>query len=84
MAKQLVELEQMDEEQLQRLRAFIRTCVSNAEVEEGWREGESDETLPLLRGLVRHISIEYLGEAPEHDDDYDHDDGDDESDELDF
>lgn len=84
MAKQVVELEQMSEEQLKRLQAFLRTCVSDAEVEEGWREGVSDETLPLIRGLLRHISTEYIGEAPENEFEYDLDNEHDSGDELDF
>lgn len=82
MAK-LVELEHMTEEQLKWLQAFLHAAIRDDLVEEGWREGESDETLPLLRGLVRYIAIEFLGEEPENELEYDHDNGDDESNELD-
>lgn len=81
----VVELEDMNDEQLKQLKAYLRSCIETEEIEEGWREGTSGGTLPLLRGLVRYISTEFIGEAP--DDGYQYDDLDDdgdESDELDF
>lgn len=86
MPKQFVELEDMGDEELSLLRNYLSRCVYEAEIEEDWRDSETTELLPLLRGLERYITKEFLGEDLEDygmDDDLEHD-PDDESDELDF
>jgi hypothetical protein len=80
----MVELDKMSEEQLKMLQSFLAASIREAEIEEGWREGESDETLPLLRGLMHYISTEYLGEEPDDEFKYVDHDGDDNSDDLSF
>jgi len=82
--KSVVELEDMTEGQLKTLLAFLLAAIAASEVEEDWRETESNETLPLLRGLTHYISIELLGEVPEDERQGEDNDWDAESDELDF
>jgi len=72
----VIDLEQMSDEQLKSLRSFIYSAIRDAEVEEGWREG-NDDMLFLLRGLVKHLSTEFLGEEPDVNCGYEQDDEDD-------
>ena len=78
----IVELEDMGDEQLRTLAVYLEKCVRDSEIEEDWRDGETNSFLPLLRGLVRYLRTEHLGEEIL---DYvgDHEDYED-SDELDF
>ena len=82
MTKLVVALEDMSDDELRTLDAFLERSISEAEIEEDWREGDSNELLPLLRGLSQYIKTEFLGEDPV---DYAHyNDRDDESDDSEF
>lgn len=73
----IILMDSMSEEHLKRLQSFLRSAITDAEMEEDWREGDSDKTLPLLRGLLTHLSIEFLGEEPDVNNEYDDPDDDD-------
>lgn len=72
----VIELEEMSEEQLGKLQAFLRSAIAELENEVDWREAEDEELLPILRGITRYVAREYLNEEETtHEFEYNYDDG---------